>query len=119
MSSDTESPRDLEDSDARRRSKADRQRVRAERALVARARGLPEVGRIIEFGSHARGDARSYSDLDIAVSCPRATPEQWLRIYHELQEADTLLVIDLHRLEDVSAELRSEIEREGRVIYEQ
>ena len=95
------------------------QTARAERALVARAEELPEVRRMIEFGSRTRSDARHHSDLDVAVSCPTATPERWVRIYHELQDADTLLVIDLHRLEDVSAEVRLQIEREGRVIYEQ
>lgn len=99
--------------------KTDRQSARAERALIARAERIAKVARMIAFGSRARGDARHHSDLDVAVSCPTATPEQWVRIYHELQDADTLLVIDLHRLEDASPEFRSQIEREGRVIYGQ
>jgi len=78
----------------------------------------PSVERIILFGSRAKGDAEPRSDIDIAVSCPAADSRTWLDIRHVAEEAETLLKIDLVRLEDAAPDFRRRIEREGKVLYE-
>jgi predicted nucleotidyltransferase len=79
----------------------------------------PEVKRVILFGSRARGDAEERSDIDLAIEAPRASVRQWLDICHLLEEADTLLQIDVVRWEEASAILKERILAEGKVLYEQ
>lgn len=91
---------------------------RPEERIVACLRSFPEVERIYLFGSRARGDAAPRADLDIAVTCPTASTEQWLRIWDRVEQADTLLFVDLVRLEEAPADLRARILSEGKIIYE-
>ena len=79
---------------------------------------FPSVDRVILFGSRARGDADPRSDIDLAINCPRATAKDWLDILDAVEDAETLLFIDLIRLEETPADLRNRIEAEGRVIYD-
>ena len=79
---------------------------------------FPGVERILLFGSRAKGDAEARSDIDIAVACPAADTRTWLDICRVAEEAETLLKIDLVRLEDTDQEFRQRIEREGKVLYE-
>ncbi|MGH6945248.1 MAG: nucleotidyltransferase domain-containing protein [Geminicoccaceae bacterium] len=85
--------------------------------VVERLRRLPSVERIVVFGSRARADHDERSDIDLGVSCPDASPEEWATIWDIVDEAPTLLKIDLVRLEHVDDPLRREIEREGVVLY--
>lgn len=81
---------------------------------------FPTVERVILFGSRARGDAGPRADIDLAVACPQAGEAEWLRIAEAVEEeAETLLLIDLVRLEDASADLCDRIRSEGRVLYDQ
>ena len=79
----------------------------------------PEVLRVVLFGSRARGDAEERSDVDLAVEAPNASQRQWLHIATQLEEADTLLKIDLVRWEQASAALKERILAEGKILYEQ
>jgi predicted nucleotidyltransferase len=81
-------------------------------------RACPKIERVILFGSRARGDSRPHSDIDLAVSCPRASEREWLDLYDAIEDAPTLLSIDLIRLEKASPRLRDRILREGRTVYE-
>ena len=76
------------------------------------------VERVILFGSRARGDNRVRSDIDIAVACPRASQREWLDLCDAVDDADTLLPVDLVRLDTVGEPIKSRILREGRVLYE-
>jgi predicted nucleotidyltransferase len=87
-------------------------------ALCGAIATFPEVERILLFGSRAKGDAEPRSDIDIAVACPAADTRTWLDICRVAEEAETLLKIDLVRLEDTDQEFRRRIEREGKVLYE-
>jgi len=81
---------------------------------------FPAVERVILFGSRARGDAGPRADIDLAVACPQAGEAEWLKIAEAVEEeAETLLLIDLVRLEEASADLRDRIRSEGRVLYDQ
>lgn len=84
-------------------------------AVIAR---FPCVDRVTLFGSRARGDADPRSDIDLAVDCPRASAEDWFNILDAVEEADTLLFIDLVRLDQASADLRTRVKVEGRVLYD-
>jgi hypothetical protein len=52
------------------------------------------------------------------VDCPTATIARWYDMVDAVEEAPTLLEIDLIRLQDAPPELMSNILREGRVLYE-
>jgi len=90
----------------------------AVRRLVARLGAEPSVQRVILFGSRARCDAQARADVDLAVEAPGASSRDWLRFTDMLEDADTLLPIDLVRLEEAPDELRARIRAEGRTLYE-
>ena len=76
-------------------------------------KSLPFVEEIYLFGSRARGDNRSRSDIDLAISCPKATDDEWQKVRDIVENADTLLEIDCVRLEDAGADFYAEIRNEG------
>ncbi len=86
--------------------------------LVGLLSAWPEVEQVILFGSRARGDAEERSDIDLAIVAPAALPRQWLDITFLLEQADTLLQIDVIRWEEASASLQERILVEGKILYE-
>lgn len=73
--------------------------------------------RVILFGSRARGTSRPKSDIDLAVEgCP-----DFDALYDRLQnELWSLLNVDVVELNDqTSRELVHEIQRDGKVLYEE
>ena len=86
--------------------------------LARRLGALPSVRRVILFGSRARGDHDQRADIDLAVDCPAASREDWGRIWNAVDDAPTLLKVDLVRLDEAGDEFRAEIEREGIVLYD-
>jgi predicted nucleotidyltransferase len=73
--------------------------------LVEELAAVPEVERVMLFGSRARGDNRERSDIDLAVAAPGASVLLWDRIRKLPEEAPTLLSIDVVRLEQADAGL--------------
>lgn len=92
------------------------------RAIVAKLAefiaAVPEVRRVMLFGSRARGDAEERSDIDIAIDAPNITRKQWLEILHAAEDAETLLQIQIVDLSDAGGAFRASIESEGIVLYE-
>jgi len=87
--------------------------------LVKRLASRPRVQRIWLFGSRARGDARERSDIDIAIEAPDADRREWLEVCRLVEEeADTLLPIDVIRVEEAPDRLRKQVRAEGRVLFE-
>lgn len=86
--------------------------------LVRKLALRPEIDQVILFGSRARGDAEPRSDVDIAISAPKADLRAWDEIVMLCEEADTLLPIDLVRLEEAEASFRRRIESEGAVLFD-
>ena len=80
----------------------------------ARAAG---ARRVVLFGSRARGTNQPRRDIDLAVEgCPDF-PDLEDRLQHELW---SLLRLDVVNLDDpVSDDLRAEIARDGKVLYEE
>jgi len=79
------------------------------------------IDKVVLFGSRARGDARPYSDYDLAVELASGTPAiKWLAFAERLDdEAPTLCQLSLIQLrKSVRPELLDRIGREGTVVYE-
>jgi uncharacterized protein len=79
---------------------------------------LPAVRQVWLFGSRARGDAAPRSDVDIAIAAPEATAAGWQDILDRIEEAPTLLRVDVTRLEEASPAFRAEILQTGKLLHE-
>ena len=85
--------------------------------LITRFSCFPGIGKVILFGSRATGEARQFSDIDLAVVGVQ-DDDEWARVRQIADEARTLLKIDLLRFETVDDAIRASILGEGKVIYE-
>ena len=75
------------------------------------------LGRVILFGSRARGDNRERSDVDLAVSGGDVT--MFALDVDEIGIVPTLLMFDVVDLDrDAGEELLESIRRDGVVLYE-
>ncbi|WP_111638661.1 nucleotidyltransferase family protein [Marinomonas shanghaiensis] len=80
---------------------------------------LPFVEAVYLFGSRARGDARPKSDIDLAINCPSASFQQWQKVLDIVEEADTLLGIDVVRYDHLGdCAFRHKIDQNKVVVYE-
>lgn len=85
-------------------------------------RNLTEEGIVEEvrlYGSRARGDNEERADIDLAISCPKATQKDWYNILGMIEEADTLLKIDCVRLDTLpdNSALKASIVTQGIILY--
>ena len=81
-------------------------------------RRFPCVREVRLFGSRATGTARRASDIDLAISAPEATADQWLELTDALEAAPIIYEFDLVRTERVhNTRLMEKIAREGLPIY--
>ena len=70
--------------------------------------------RVLLYGSRARGDARTWSDIDVAVQAEPALPPGLLATLREaLDQSNCLLNVDVVDWLDADAPLRESITREG------
>ena len=87
------------------------ERVIRDITALARKHG---IGKIILFGSRARGTHTERSDIDIAVY-----GGDFDSFYWDIQErVHTLLTFYIIDGNKITAELKNEIERDGVVLYE-
>lgn len=87
-------------------------RVLKDVSTFARRHGIEEI---ILFGSRARGTHTERSDIDLAIRGGDFDPFYW----DVKEKTHSLLMFDLVDLDaGVSEELKTEIERDGVVIYE-
>ncbi len=82
---------------------------------------LPFVDEIWGYGSRARGDHQTRSDIDLAIVCPRATDAEWRMIQDILDDADTLLKIDCIRFDTLPPDstLRQHILRDKKILFKE
>ena len=79
---------------------------------------FPCVREVRLFGSRATGHARRASDIDLAISAPDATADQWLELTEALEEAPIIYEFDVVRTERAhNPRLIEKIAREGLPIY--
>ena len=79
---------------------------------------LTFVDTIYLYGSRARGNARSRSDIDLAIQTFNAAPNDWNIIDSIVENADTLLKIDCVNLEKIKNEkLRENILKDGIILF--
>ena len=70
------------------------------------------------FGSRATGQARRASDIDLAISAPDATADQWLDLTEALEAAPIIYEFDLVRLERAhNPRLLEKLARDGVRVY--
>lgn len=87
---------------------------------MRRAGDCPDIGRVVLFGSRARGDAQPRSDYDFAVYAASMAHSAWSRWCLETAEAaPTLCSLDLVLASGAIADgLRRAIQTEGVTVYE-
>ncbi len=79
---------------------------------------FPYVREVRLFGSRATGHARRASDIDLAISAPDATAEQWLELTDALDQTPIIYEFDVVRAERThNPRLMEKIAREGLSIY--
>jgi len=79
---------------------------------------FPCVREVRIFGSRVTGHARRASDIDLAISAPDATADQWLELIDALEEAPIIYEFDVVRTERTyNPRLMEKIAREGVPIY--
>lgn len=70
------------------------------------------------YGSRARGDNQDRSDIDIAILTLECTNNDWQKIQEIINNADTLLKIDVVKYDQALNEtFKANILRDKRVIY--
>jgi len=79
---------------------------------------FPCVREVRLFGSRATDQARRASDIDLAISAPDATADQWLEFTDALEAAPIVYEFDVVRTERAhNSRLMEKIAREGVSIY--
>lgn len=76
------------------------------------------VKRIIVYGSRARGDYRTGSDIDIAIDAPNMTDAEFSRLWNSLDDLPIIYTMDIVHLQGLKNQpLLEAIAKEGRVIW--
>lgn len=85
--------------------------------IIERFSKLSTRGRLILYGSRARGDFTDRSDYDLAVA--NMSELEFNRFLAEMMDPHfTLLKIDVINLDRASAQLLEAVKREGKLLYE-
>lgn len=80
---------------------------------------LPFVEAIYLFGSRTQNKHPQFSDIDLAIVCPKATILEWQKILDIIDQADTLLKIDCIRYDSLpTGKFKQEIDKNKKIIYE-
>ena len=86
--------------------------------FIEKLKSLPYVDQIYLYGSHARSTHRVRSDIDLAIVCPKAQPQDWFTIMDIIDHADTLLKIDCVHYDTLQNQaLKQAIDHDKRIIY--
>lgn len=87
--------------------------------FIYRLANFEFIKRVYLFGSRARGDHHSRSDIDLAIECSEASLQDWAQVVDFTEHADTLLAIDCVRLDTLKDnDLKNRIFTEGQLLYE-
>ncbi len=79
----------------------------------------PHGGRVYLFGSHARGDARWTSDIDLAIEADQPLPPTVLQeIIEAIEESTVPYHVDVVDLGRVDRQFADRVHKEGRLWTE-
>ncbi len=79
---------------------------------------LPFVEAIYVYGSRARGEADDWSDIDLAIDCPTASPQDWLKVVEIAENAQILVPVQVVRLDEIQNEgFKTQVERYKQLLY--
>ncbi|HEX7063441.1 MAG TPA: nucleotidyltransferase domain-containing protein [Bacillales bacterium] len=93
--------------------------VKLKKEIIDVVSGYSGVDKVILFGSRARGDHDERSDVDLAVQGPDLSHKDWVQLSLTLEDdLDSLLFVDVVRVEATPERLLASIQKEGRMIYE-
>lgn len=85
--------------------------------LAQRFANVPTVRRALLVGPRARGEHDDRSDVNIALSMPDSTDNDWTRLLMMVHDSPTLLRINLVHLESCNLDQRLQAEAEGVLFY--
>lgn len=96
------------------------------RQVAERIAAVIQAERVVLFGSHARGDARADSDVDLLIVARTALPrhQRSRQLYRMFDPYPFPMDLIVYTPEEVELGLRSELSfvasalREGKVLYE-
>lgn len=81
---------------------------------------FPEIEKVILYGSRARGNFKTGSDIDLTLCGPAITPDLRAKVASALDDLLLPYTIDLSVFDTLNhTELREHIQRVGVVFYEQ
>ncbi|HET7578852.1 MAG TPA: nucleotidyltransferase domain-containing protein [Bacillales bacterium] len=93
--------------------------VKLRKEIIELVSSYTGVEKVILFGSRARGDHDERSNVDLAVEGSCLSHKEWVQLSLTLEEdLDSLLFVDVIRLERAPEKLLGSIKKEGRVLYE-
>jgi len=78
----------------------------------------PDIGRVLIFGSRAKGCAKPGSDIDLAVIAPRMADPEFAQLWNEIDDLPLVFKVDLlHWDRRANQALKDKIPREGCLFY--
>ncbi|MBX2901010.1 MAG: nucleotidyltransferase domain-containing protein [Cyclobacteriaceae bacterium] len=81
-------------------------------------KGFPSVGRVLLFGSRAKGSYYAGSDIDLAIMDEEVSDKELLAIRSELEESDLPYFVDVVHYPSIRYQpLKEHIDRVGVVFY--
>lgn len=85
------------------------------RALTELFRRHASIERVLIFGSRAKGSAKPWSDIDLAVVAPGMSDQEFSQLLSELDGLDLVFKLDLLHFDRLTGQpkLREAIERQG------
>lgn len=86
--------------------------------FVAKLKALPFVEAIYLYGSRARGDHDDWSDIDLAIVCPSATPSQWGEVTGVVETEELLVPITVARYDSITdLGFKAQIDKDKKELY--
>jgi proline iminopeptidase len=78
----------------------------------------PLIERVLIFGSRAKGTAKPWSDIDLAVIAPAMNDREFTELWNEMDGLPIVFKVDVLHLDRVTQPgLREKIMVQGRIFY--